>query len=68
MKLHKVAFVLLAIGGVDLLLEGFGTGISHWVSAGVTQVIYIIIGLAALIEIFGHKKNCRNCNSSGTTQ
>jgi len=61
MNLHKITFVLLVIGGLDLLLEGFGTGIGHWVSAGVTQVIYVIVGLSALYEIFTHKKNCASC-------
>jgi uncharacterized membrane protein YuzA (DUF378 family) len=61
MKLHKIAFVLLVIGGLNWLLTAFGYGIQNYVSAGVAQVIFILVGIAALLEIFGHKKTCKEC-------
>lgn len=61
MKLHKLAFILLIIGGLNWLLEAFGYGIGNYVSDSVAQAIYILVGLAAIYEIFGHKKNCKTC-------
>jgi len=64
MKLHKIAFVLLIIGGLNWGLEAFGYGIGNWIPANVAMIIYILVGLAALYEVFTHKKNCRDCDSS----
>lgn len=61
MKLHKIAFVLLVIGGLNWLLTAFGYGIQNYVSESVAMVIFVLVGLAALVEIFGHKKICREC-------
>lgn len=61
MKLHKIAFILLIIGGLNWLLTAFNYGIQNYVSAGVAQIIFILVGIAALIEVFGHKKICKEC-------
>lgn len=61
MKLHKIAFILLVIGGLNWLLTAFGYGIGNYVSMGVANIIYIVVGLAAVYEIFGHKKVCKEC-------
>ncbi len=61
MKLHKIAFVLLIIGGLNWLLEAFGYGIGNYVSGSVSQVIYILVGVAAIYEIFSHKARCKEC-------
>lgn len=61
MKLHKIAFILLIIGGLNWLLTAFGYGIGNYVSMGVANIIYIVVGLAAVYEIFGHKKVCKEC-------
>ncbi len=29
----------------------------------IARILYILIGLAAIIEIFGHKKACLNCSA-----
>jgi uncharacterized membrane protein YuzA (DUF378 family) len=63
MKLHKIAFVLLIIGGLNWLLEAFGYGIGNYLPSGVAMIIYILVGIAALIELFGHKNLCRNCGT-----
>lgn len=61
MKLHKIAFILLIIGGLNWGLTAFGYGLQNYVSANVAMVIFILVGVSALVEIFGHKKNCREC-------
>lgn len=64
--LHIVSFILLAIGGLNWLLVGlFGWDVGQLfggMDAIVSRVIYILVGLAALVEIFGHKKNCAACS------
>jgi uncharacterized membrane protein YuzA (DUF378 family) len=62
--LHMITFILLVIGGLNWLLVGafdfnlvttiFGAGV-------VAKVVYVLVGLSALVEIFTHKKNCTMC-------
>ena len=65
MKLHKVTFVLLIIGGLNWGLEAFGWGIGQYLGESVSTIVYLLVGLSALYEIFGHKKLCRNCSPQG---
>ena len=62
MKLHKIAFVLLVIGGLNWLLTAFNYGIGNYLSAGVANVIYILVGLSALYIVFTHKRDCKECS------
>ena len=58
--LHTIAFILLVIGGLNWLLVGafsfdlvaaiFGA------MSGISRVVYVLVGISALIEIFAHKK------------
>ncbi len=61
---HIVATLLLIVGGLNWLVIGaFDYNIVETVlGMGIlTKVIYITVGLAALVEIFSHKKNCKAC-------
>jgi len=71
-SLHKIAFILLIVGGINWLL----LGVFQWeigmlfggTSALVSRIIYVLIGAAAVYEIFTHKQNCKACvagDSSG---
>ena len=60
-KLHKIAWVLLIIGGLNWLLVGLfqkdlfvilGMGMDGWIA----RLVYVLVGLSALIEIFSWKK------------
>ncbi|MHB0977837.1 MAG: DUF378 domain-containing protein [Minisyncoccota bacterium] len=62
MKLHRLAFWLLIIGGLNWLLVAFGYGLDTWgISAGILRVVYILVGLSALYEIFTHGGRCKAC-------
>jgi uncharacterized membrane protein YuzA (DUF378 family) len=60
-----VSFILLIVGGLNWLLVGafdlnlveaiLGTGVG-------TKGVYILVGIAALYELVGHKKNCTMCS------
>ncbi len=63
--LHMIAFILLAIGGLNWLLVGvFGWDIGQLFGgqgAVISRIIYVLVGLSALYLIFTHKRTCRVC-------
>ncbi len=74
MKLHVIAFVLVIIGGLNWGLVALGSWMgSNWNVVNlllgawptVENVVYLLVGLSALVLMFGHKKDCRSCNPSG---
>lgn len=69
MKLHKITFILLVIGGLNWLLVGLFNwdvgAIFGGMSAPISKVVYILVGLSALYEIFSHKKTCKACDMKG---
>ena len=62
---HKIAFILLIVGGLNWLL----LGVFQWeigvlfggASAIISRIIYILIGAAAVYEIVTHRQNCKAC-------
>lgn len=78
MKLHYTAFALTIIGALNWGLVGAS---SFFVSPGhewnlvvlllsnypvIGNIVYILIGLSALVLIFSHKKDCMMCGSCKT--
>lgn len=65
--MHSIAFILLVIGGLNWLLVGlFNWDISMLLggmTAIVPKIIYILVGLSALYEIFTHKGRCKACDA-----
>jgi uncharacterized membrane protein YuzA (DUF378 family) len=62
--LHIIAFILLVIGGLNWLLVAFGWNLVEAIfgtGTVFTQIIYILVGLAAILEIVMHGKNCKMC-------
>ena len=63
--LHKVTFVLLLVGGLNWLLWGaLGWEVGQLfggMDALASRALYVLVGLAALAEIFAHKNNCKDC-------
>lgn len=61
--LHKIAFILLIVGGINWGLEFFGWGIASWgfIPYGLVKIVYLLVGISALIELFGHKGMCKEC-------
>lgn len=66
--LHIVAFILLVIGGVNWLLVGaIGWDIGMLFGGQdmlISRIIYILVGLSALFEIFTHKSTCKMCSAA----
>ncbi len=71
--LHMVAFILLAVGGLNWGLVGLGWLISnsdwnvvHMIlgsSAQLEAVVYVLVGLSAVWIVLGHKKDCKMCSA-----
>ena len=70
--LHIIAFILLVIGGLNWGLIGIGGFVgANWNVIGlllgsvpvVAWIVYILVGLSALLLLFTHKKDCRTCSA-----
>lgn len=63
--IHGVAFVLLVIGGLNWLLKVWGWDIATWgLNATLVNVVYVLVGLSALYEVFTHKSRCKACDTA----
>ena len=64
-----VTFILLIIGGLNWGLMGLGLGnvvnslLGSW--PWLESVVYILVGLSAVVEIATHKKTCKMCAGMG---
>lgn len=67
--LHTITFLLLVVGGVNWLLVGaIGWDVGNLFGgqeATVSRVIYVLVGLAAIVEIIKHKSACKTCEKGG---
>ncbi len=66
--LHIVAFTLLVIGGLNWLLVALGWNLVDGifgVGSLLSKIIYILVGLSAIIEVATHKKTCKLCGGMG---
>ncbi|MDO8522242.1 MAG: DUF378 domain-containing protein [bacterium] len=66
MKLHTVAFILLIVGGLNWGLTAIGFNVVNMIVGSwpiVEQIIYILVGVAAIYEVVTHKQNCKDCGS-----
>jgi uncharacterized protein len=63
--LHIIAFILLVIGGLNWLLVAFGWNlVSALFGAGtIATIVYVLVGLSALFEVFTHAGRCRTCST-----
>lgn len=67
--LHIVSFILLVIGGLNWLLVGlFNWDVSRLLGgmeSPAAKIIYILVGIAAIVEVVTHKSNCKTCGMGG---
>jgi uncharacterized protein len=63
MKLHRIAFILLIIGGINWLLTGIfpAWNLADYITVLLARIVYLLVGAAAVYEIFGHKDRCKDC-------
>jgi uncharacterized protein len=70
--LHMVTFLLLVVGGLNWLLVGvlgwdIGSQFLGGMDAMASRIIYILVGLSAIVELVAHKKSCRTCAPGGNS-
>jgi uncharacterized membrane protein YuzA (DUF378 family) len=60
--IHKVAFVLLIIGGLAWGMEAAGYPLASYLPMGLMTLVYVLVALSALYELFSHKGMCKACS------
>lgn len=68
--LHSISFILLIIGGLNWLFVGLNWGgIESWLGdSSIVNIIFVLVGLAAIYELLSHKKLCKQCDKGGSAQ
>ena len=64
--LHVVSFLLVVVGALNWGLVGFfnyNLVESLLGASTLTTVVYSLVGVAAVVEVVTHKKNCKLCGS-----
>lgn len=64
---HVIAFILVIVGGLNWLLVAFNFNLVDaifGVGSLLAKIVYILVGLSALLLIVTHKKACRNCTAA----
>lgn len=70
--MHMISWILLVIGGLNWGLVGIGGfGGGDWNVVGMlgmtlSNIVYVLVGLAAVYEIVTHKKNCTGCGTKSS--
>ncbi|KKU91187.1 MAG: hypothetical protein UY23_C0003G0025 [Candidatus Jorgensenbacteria bacterium GW2011_GWA1_48_11] len=59
--LHKIAFILLVIGGLNWLLTAFGWNVVAYLGDTLAMIVYILVGLSAIYEVVTHWGRCKEC-------
>ena len=57
MNFNKISWWLLIIGGLNWGLEALGAGLQSWLPlpSGVYTLVFLLVGLSALYQLFGKK-------------
>lgn len=72
-SLHGITFVLVIIGGLNWGLVALGNWMGNnwnvvnlilgrW--SGVENLVYLLVGISAIVLLVSHKKDCRACGVS----
>ncbi|MBU6321351.1 MAG: DUF378 domain-containing protein [Patescibacteria group bacterium] len=70
--LHVISFILVVIGGLNWGLVGLGGfaganwNVVHMILGSwpaLEWIVYVLVGLGALVLLFTHKKDCRQCSA-----
>ncbi|MDO8566539.1 MAG: DUF378 domain-containing protein [bacterium] len=71
-SLHGISFILVVVGALNWGLVGLGNYMENnwnvvnlvlgqW--SGVENLVYLLVGLSAIVLLVGHKKDCRTCGT-----
>ena len=60
--LHSVSFILLVIGGLNWLGVAFGLNVVDKLGSSLAMLVYVLVGLSAIVQVATHKGYCKYCN------
>lgn len=65
--LHVIAFILIIVGALNWGLVGINPNwnVVAMLGDAVSQVVYILVGIAAIFELLTHKRGCSSCCAGG---
>ena len=66
--LHAVTFLLLVIGGLNWLLVAYDYNVVDKVfgaGSSASMVVYVLVGLSAIVQVVTHKSYCKYCAKMG---
>ena len=63
-----IAWILVIIGALNWGLTAFGIGIQNWLPNSLSMIIFILVGLSGLYELFTHKGRCKDCDAGGMSK
>ena len=75
-SLHVISFILVIIGGLNWGLVGLGGFFGgNWNVVNLIigswpvleWIVYVLVGLGAIVLLWTHKKDCRVCSSGAPT-
>jgi len=59
-----LTFLLILIGGLNWGLELFGLALGSWgLPEMLVKIVYALVALSAIYEIFAHKSMCKSCEA-----
>jgi uncharacterized membrane protein YuzA (DUF378 family) len=67
---HMVAFILLVVGGLNWGLSALGYNVVNMLLGSwplVEQIVYILVGLSAILIVVTHKADCKSCMATPST-
>ena len=60
-----IAWILVIVGGLNWLLIGlFNLNVVMYLGVTIAKIVYVLVGMSALYELFTHKASCKMCSSS----
>ena len=64
--LHMAAYLVLWVGGLNWGLVGLLNLnlVESLLGVGLAKIVYIVVGLAAVYVLVGHKKDCKVCSGA----
>ena len=62
--LHMLTWILLIVGGLNWGLSALGWNVVDKLGSGLATVIYALVGLSAVYELFTHKNSCKMCGQT----
>ena len=72
---HVISFILVVVGALNWGLVGVGEwsgaglnwNLVNWIFGSwpaVEALVYVLVGVAALVLVFTHKRDCKACESA----